>query len=576
MENFTLHAIIQELVDLLTGHRVGKIYQLGTTDLALDFRLRDGRWLLISTDPNRMAMYLTARSLKQFAHEARSDTPFVALGKKHLSGARLIEVEKTGYDRVVRFSFLVEDESGTESKRDLVVQLTGRSANVFLLEQEQIIVSLRERQSDENSYHELLPPADKLDPFELSPEKLTALIEASEGDLVAAARVNLIGFGRQYAEEFAARAQPQAPEKALAEMLTEIFSAMPKPVVYSSAPLEELKRQIGATEFSLAFAPIEFEHLKTLHHTSFATVNEAADGYFTFLDERRNFLAERQKIEANISARLKKLNALRKNLERELTTFSKGETHQRYGELLLSNLHQAQKNEAAFIVTDFYDPEQSVIEIPAANKPTAKEAAEHYFKLARKARHGLAVINTRLPEAQTEIAILESQLANLRSLTQRAELKDFNQPTGISPQKTTQKSPAAKKEKEKAISGVRRYLSSDGFEILVGRTSRDNDNLTQRIAKSLDLWFHAADYPGSHVILRNPKRSEIPSRALIEAAQLAAKFSHAKNVSGAKVAVNYCEKKFVSKPKGFAPGQVRLSAFKTILVEPFEAGKREF
>lgn len=574
MENFTLHAIVQELAALLTGFRVGKIYQLGTTDLALDFRLRDGRWLLISTDPNRMAMYLTARSIKQLDPEARIDTPFVALGKKYLSGARLIEVEKTGYDRVVRFSFLAEDESGKESKRDLVVQLTGRSANVFLLEQEQIIVSLRERQSDENSYHELLPPADKLDPFELSPEKLTALIEASEGDLVAAARVNLIGFGRQYAEEFAARAQQQAPEKALAQMLTEIFSAAPNPVVYSSAPLEEMKRQIGATEFSLAFAPIEFEHLQTLHHTNFATINQAADVYFTLLDERRNFLAERQKIETNIAARLKKLNALRKNLERELTTFSKGETHQRYGELLLSNLHQANKNEAAFIVTDFYDPEQSIIEIPTANKATAKEAAEHYFKLARKARHGLAAINTRLPEAQAEIAALESQLANLRSLTQRAELKDFNQPTGISPQKPNQKSPAAKQ--EKAISGVRRYLSSDGFEILVGRTSRDNDNLTQRIAKSLDLWFHAADYPGSHVILRNPKRSEIPPRSLIEAAQLAAKFSHAKNVSGAKVAVNYCEKKFVSKPKGFAPGQVRLSAFKTILVEPFEAGKREF
>lgn len=574
MENFTLHAITQELADLLTGFRVGKIYQLGTTDLALDFRLRDGRWLIISTDPNRMAMYLTTRSIKQLDHEARIDTPFVALGKKYLSGARLIEVEKTGYDRVVRFSFVAEDESGKESKRDLVVQLTGRSANVFLLEQEQIIVSLRERQNDENSYHELLPPADKLDPFELSPEKLTALIEASEGDLVAAARVNLIGFGRQYAEEFAARAQQQSPEKALAQMLTEIFSAAPKSVVYSSAPLEEMKRQIGAAEFSLAFAPIECEHLQTLHHTSFATVNQAADVYFTLLDERRNFLAARQKIEASIAARLKKLNALRKNLERELTTFSKGETHQRYGELLLSNLHQANKNEAAFIVTDFYDPEQSIIEIPTANKATAKEAAEHYFKLARKARHGLAVINTRLPEAQAEIATLEAQLANLHSFTQRAQLKNFTQPTVNNPQKPQQKSPTAKQ--EKAISGVRRYLSTDGFEILVGRTSRDNDNLTQRIAKSLDLWFHAADYPGSHVVLRNPKRSEIPSRALIEAAQLAAKFSHAKNVSGAKVAVNYCEKKFVSKPKGFAPGQVRLSAFKTILVEPFEAGKREF
>jgi predicted ribosome quality control (RQC) complex YloA/Tae2 family protein len=122
------------------------------------------------------------------------------------------------------------------------------------------------------------------------------------------------------------------------------------------------------------------------------------------------------------------------------------------------------------------------------------------------------------------------------------------------------------------VSGVRRYRSTDGYEILVGRTDRDNDNLTFRLAKSYDLWFHAADYPGSHVVLRNPQRKQVPARAVTEAAQLAAKFSQAK--SDAKVAVNYCERKFVTKMKGFAPGQVRLSSFKTVLVEPHEAGER--
>jgi predicted ribosome quality control (RQC) complex YloA/Tae2 family protein len=122
------------------------------------------------------------------------------------------------------------------------------------------------------------------------------------------------------------------------------------------------------------------------------------------------------------------------------------------------------------------------------------------------------------------------------------------------------------------IPGARRYRSSDGYEILVGRADRDNDNLTLRVARSFDLWFHAADYPGSHVILRNPKRQPVPPRSIAEAAQLAAKFSQAKDLP--KAAVNYCEKKFVTKPKGFAPGQVRLASFRTILVEPAEAGER--
>lgn len=216
--------------------------------------------------------------------------------------------------------------------------------------------------------------------------------------------------------------------------------------------------------------------------------------------------------------------------------------------------------------------------IPAANKATAQEAAEHYFKLARKARHGLQTITTRLPGVEAQISHLKSQMEELREIIQLPQLQawwanaELPRPTA----KTERASSVAshKKTKEQKISGVRRYRSSDGYEILVGRTSRDNDQLTLRVAKSSDIWLHAADYPGSHVVLRNPQRTPVPNRTLLEAAQLAAKFSQANNDSGAKVAVNYCEKKFVTKPKGFGPGQVRLSAFKTVLIEPAEAGER--
>ena len=101
---------------------------------------------------------------------------------------------------------------------------------------------------------------------------------------------------------------------------------------------------------------------------------------------------------------------------------------------------------------------------------------------------------------------------------------------------------------------------------MVGKTSKDNDYLTFRIAKSLDVWLHAADYAGSHVVIRNPNRVDLPPKTLIEAAELAAFFSQAKNHP--KAVVNYTEKKFVNKPKGAVAGLVSLSSFKTILVEP--------
>jgi predicted ribosome quality control (RQC) complex YloA/Tae2 family protein len=132
--------------------------------------------------------------------------------------------------------------------------------------------------------------------------------------------------------------------------------------------------------------------------------------------------------------------------------------------------------------------------------------------------------------------------------------------------------PKTKAKQPQKISGVRRYLSSDGYEILVGRAAKDNDHLTFKVAQPNDLWLHAGDYPGSHVVVRNPTRKEIPHRTVIEAAQLAGRFSQASEDT--KVVIHYTQRKFLSKPKGAAPGLVRLSRFRSITVEPKESVSR--
>jgi predicted ribosome quality control (RQC) complex YloA/Tae2 family protein len=438
----------------------------------------------------------------------------------------------------------------------------------------------REQAADADAapaYREPQPPADKVDPFGCPPEKLAALIEQSSGLVAAAARKHLLGFGPLYAQELTARAKHEPPAAALAALLDELFNRPPSPTVYSSAPLDELRRDIGADSFALAFAPIELIHLRGQTPTHFPTVNEAADAYFTLLDERRSFLAERQRLASAVSTRLKKQRGLLAKLTQERDRFQGDERAQRFGELLLSNAHQAAKVGDVFLVTDYYDAAQATIEIPAAEFATPQEAAEHYFKLARKSRSGLRALGERLPEVERDIERDEAALPRLQSATDRAALRSLGESLGLKPPRQPQLKPSSpqsgkSKKADEKISGVRRYRSTDGYEILVGRGSRENDHLTMRVAKSYDLWFHAADYPGSHVVLRNPQRREVPPRAVTEAAQLAAKFSHAR--ADARVAVNYCERKFVTKPKGFAPGQVRLSSFKTVVVEPKEAGER--
>lgn len=575
MDNFLLQALVTELESVLVSRRLGKVFQLGATGLAVDFHLRDGRWLTISTDPQRLALYLTDQSPKLSDEGPRSDTAFVALLKKHLDNAKLVALEKLGYDRVVKFEFVAEGEAGRTRQLTLVVMLTGRAANILLLEQLQVIASLRERDQKLTTYADPLPPADKLDPFLCSAERLDELISGSDGDLAAAAQKHLIGFSPVYAHELAYRAERSRPHDALERLLTSLSESSPSPVIYSSPSIDELRSEIGREEIKLIISPIALDHLADHSQSNYATVTEAADTYFKLLGERRKFITLKQKLISLLSAKIKKQRALVGNLLREREGFSNTETHRRFGELLLANLHQATKTGSGFTVTDFYDDSQPTIEIPSANKATPQEAAEHYFKLARKARHGLETINARLPDIERDLAKLEIQKVQLNSIRRAEELYAFSEQIGLpsaQPDQNKKTSQTPRKKKEEKLTGVRRYRSSDGYEILVGRKDRDNDNLTFRIAKSYDLWFHAADYPGSHVVLRNPQRKQVPPRAITEAAQLAAKFSQAKG--GAKVAVNYCERKFVSKMKGFAPGQVRLSTFKTVLVEPDEAGER--
>jgi predicted ribosome quality control (RQC) complex YloA/Tae2 family protein len=579
MDNFLLQAIVTELEPLLVGRRFGRVYQLGSTGLMIDLHLRDGRWLAISTDPNRLALYLTVRSPKQTGESPRSDTAFVAHLKKHLGSARILAIEKLGYDRVVKFEFTTEDERGQENRLTLAVMLTGRAANILLLEKSRVIASLRERDETLTLYIDPAPPADKIDPFLCSADKLDELITASNTDLASAVQRHLIGFSTVYARELAFRVNQgeASPSEALQKLLASLFEAKPSPAIYSSQSIDRIKNMGGDIE--LIISPAALDHLATYVRTDYPTINEAADAYFSLLGEQRRFSALKQRLISHISSKIKKQRSLIANLRRELESFSNADIHQRYGELLLANLHQVKKSEtgsgSGFAVIDFYDAAQPTIVVPSANKATPQEAAEHYFKLARKARNGREMINKRLPEIERELAALEAQRGKADSIARIEDLTALGANSGL-PAITTDQvkkiSEGVGRGKTERVPGVRRYRSTDGYEILVGRTDRDNDNLTFRLAKSYDLWFHAADYPGSHVVLRNPQRKQVPARAVTEAAQLAAKFSQAK--SDAKVAVNYCERKFVTKMKGFAPGQVRLSSFKTVLVEPGEAGER--
>jgi predicted ribosome quality control (RQC) complex YloA/Tae2 family protein len=237
--------------------------------------------------------------------------------------------------------------------------------------------------------------------------------------------------------------------------------------------------------------------------------------------------------------------------------------------LILANLANARVSEGKATVVDYYDPDQREIEIEIPEGFTLEEAATDYFGRYRKARRALEAIALRERDVLSELDPLRELSQELERDPAAQRIEDvykrsrrlLGKPAGAARDK------ASKKQKQASGRVGRWFRSSDGYEIAVGRNDRDNDALTFKIARPQDLWLHAADYPGSHVIIRNPKRQEaVPHRTIAEAAGVAALYSQAKREG--KATIHYTQKKFVSKPPRAKPGLVRLSSFKSILVEP--------
>jgi len=450
-----LQRIVEELRTNLTGRYLGKIIQLSSVSFAFDFGLR-GEFLFVSVDPASPRLYLIRRRAKDLDRQGVPLGPFGQLLRDKLGGHSVTSIEKDVADRIVRVTF---------DSLTLLVQLTGRTADLFLLGQSnEIDASLR---APINGIY--APPASGKIPFE-----------------------------------------------------------------------KDLTPATGSP-------------------------SEAADAYYAALEQQKEFESRANNLRSQVLKSGRKKQKLKENLEQDLTAHGDPNEHKRIGDLLLANVATAKRAGNKVMITDYYADDAPQIELEIEEKTSLQDEAARRFRMYGKAKRAREEIAERMVQLDREIAELQVRLEEIQRIFVQKDA------AALAPLITAK--PAAKpRRKEPKIKGVRRYLSTDGYEILVGRAARDNDQLTFKIAQPNDLWLHAGDYPGSHVVIRNPTRKEIPHRTIVEAAQLAGRFSQASEDS--KVVIHYTPRKFLSKLKGAAPGLVRLSRFKSITVEPKEAVSR--
>jgi predicted ribosome quality control (RQC) complex YloA/Tae2 family protein len=521
--------VVGEVRAALVGRAWSKVFQLSRAALVIEFRPGDGRFLLLSAEPNRPRLHLIRRAARELEREALPPAPFAQILRRYLTGAMLLSIEQEEGERVVRFRFDTEDETGRSREATLVAQLTGRTANLFLLdESERVVDSLRPaRGAGQETGNVYLPPARNL-PAPPVPPATTPDATDAHGT----------------------RAGASAPSA------------------------DASSTRAGGRE-------------REISRRGFDSLSEALDAHYCEEERARAFDQRANAAASKLRQEVARLAKLRSNLERDLAAHGDADQHKRVGDLLLANLANAEREGGRVLVTDYFADDAPLIELEIDENKTLQEEAAERFARYQKAKRAAQEVERRLEEVGRELSRLALRQAELERIIEERDysaLEEFSG-GGDAAQTGAQRAKGAKgargiggakKAKKGAAEGVpgaRRYRSSDGYEILVGRGSRDNDHLTFRVARSYDLWLHTADYPGSHVVVRARGRDDdIPHRTIVEAAQLAAHFSRAAKDS--KVAVNYAPRKFISKPKGAAPGLVYLSSFRTLMVEPREALER--
>jgi len=491
-------------------------------------------------------------------------------------GGYVQNIEQMDFDRVIKISCEKKSQFGAGEKFDLIFELTGRNSNVILTRNDEMVIDcLRRIDAAQNRFRQILPgkkyvlppPPKKKNPFSIGKDEFIRLVRTPH-PVIDWLRGHFIGIDKLLAQKIVIDSGFD-PDKKISphdenemELLWGAFSQTFKKLSHHDVTYLIINGSDGKPEaISCVDLPFIPEKQK-LHCTD---LNSAIKSFFstTLGTEKTN--KELNKLSSFVNRALEKLHQRERKIEEDLRKSERAGEYKRYGDLLMMNKENIPKGRTSVELADIFDPHHPLVEIPLDSKLNAIANAQAYFKKYKKAKDALNIIKKRKTETQHQI----TQLVEIsRQLARQGEERDFEEQKQNLIRMGLLRPPKPQiKDKRKKEFSPRRFLTKNGWEIFVGKSDRENDYLTFRFANPNDLWFHAQDVPGSHVLLRRKdKKTEPSSSEIRETAQVAAYFSKARKEK--KVAVVYTQAKHIRKPKRGKPGLALVTREKSIVVEP--------
>jgi predicted ribosome quality control (RQC) complex YloA/Tae2 family protein len=554
-----LNAVVTELKQTLSLGRITKIYQPYKTELIFTVRANGGNHqLLLSANPSFARLHMTNEKI-----DNPSEPPmFCMLLRKHLEGGIIEEIEQIELERIVTIRIKGRNELGDISYKKLMIEIMGRHSNIILLDEkdDRILDSIKHLSPGVNSYRTILPgqpyklppEQQKLNPLTIDEMTFLKKIDFNSGKIDGQIVHQFSGISPQIAKEIAFRAK-----LANKDTLTKAFFE-----VVEQIKTKQYAPQITVTANKDYFSIIKLSHLKGEVH-AFSSVSEMLTRFYFGKAERDRVHQQASDLEKFLKNEYQKNKSKMKKLEQTLTDAEASSKFRKLGELITANLYQIKKGQKEIEVIDFYDEQASSIVISLDPLKSPSENAQNYFKKYNKAKNSLEIVKDQIEKTKQEIFYLEDILGQMESAAPRdiAEIREELMEGGYI--RSRNKKQAKKKKETKPI--LEQYKSSTGLEILVGKNNKQNEYLTNRLARQYETWLHTKDIPGSHVVI---KSTEVDETTLKEAATIAAYFSKARQSSS--VPVDYTMIKHVKKPSGSKPGYVIYDNQTTLYVTPDE------
>jgi len=493
-------------------------------------------------------------------------------------GGHIQEIKQVDFDRVIKISCLRKSQVGKSIEFDLIFELTGRNANLILVRKDSLIIdSLRKVDLTQSRFRQILPGESyvappspkKRNPFEAEKESFFKLLKNRDIPVSELLTSHFIGLDQLLAEKiiFETNISLSVKTKDLnedqSECLWENFERTFEEIAERRLSFQIVTDEAGKPR---AISCVDLPFLKENQRVFCKSLNSAIKKFFSQkLEEQQKKIALKRLCEVTHRA-LKKLEKRKDKIEEDLEEAEKSEQYKRFGDLLIINKNSIKKGEESVKLVDIFEPQQSLVDISLNVELSPIQNAQAYFKKYKKAKDALAVMRKRKAETEKEILQVEKISEELQEANRQSELEKIKKELvdlGLLKEKMIS---VKRKDISKDFS-PRTFVTKEGSRILVGRNNKENDYLTFKFARPSDLWFHAQDIPGSHVVLRKKDKKKEPSpNDIKEAAQVAAYFSKARGAK--KVSVIYTSAKYVKKPKKGKPGLALVEKEKSILVEP--------